>query len=146
MKPRAAWPVLAKKAKEKCDEAFVALKKARDRVDQLEQSRSRMELLYTDYVARSKAAESRPHSMSETLNFRGFMQQLQSLISRVDVDLNEAKHAVEVQRLVLKACEQKRIQMETLVEQDLKAVRDYHRKREQKEMDAAGVTLYNLKH
>jgi flagellar export protein FliJ len=146
MKPRAAWPVLAKKAKEKCDEAFLALKKARDRVDQLEQSRARMELLYTDYVARSKAAESRPHSMSETLNFRGFMQQLQSLISRVDVDLNEAKHAVEVQRLVLKACEQKRIQMETLVEQDLKAVRDYHRKREQKEMDAAGVTLYNLKH
>ena len=146
MKPRAAWPVLAKKAKEKCDEAFVALKKARERVTQLEQSRARMQLLYTDYVARSKAAESRPHSMSETLNFRGFMQQLQSLISRVDVDLNEAKHAVEVQRLVLKACEQKRIQMETLVEQDLKAVRDYHRKREQKEMDAAGVMLYNLKH
>jgi hypothetical protein len=24
-------------------------------------------------------------------------------------------------------------------------VRDYHRKREQKEMDAAGITLYNLK-
>ena len=146
MKPRAAWPVLAKKAKEKCDEAFVALKKARDRVTQLEQSRSRMEQLYADYVVRSKAAESRPHSMSETLNFRGFMQQLQSLISRVDVDLNEAMHAVEVKRLALKACEQKRIQMETLVEQDLKAVRDYHRIREQKEMDAAGVTLYNLKH
>ena len=146
MKPRAAWPVLAKKAKEKCDEAFVALKKARERVTQLEQSRARMQLLYTDYVARSKEAESRPHSMSETLNFRGFMQQLQSLISRVDVDLNEAMHAVEVKRLALKACEQKRIQMETLVEQDLKAVRNYHRKREQKEMDAAGVTLYNLKH
>ena len=146
MKPRAAWPVLAKKAKEKCDEAFVELKKARDRVTQLEQSRARMQLLYTDYVARSKEAESRPHSMSETLNFRGFMQQLQSLISRVDVDLNEAMHAVEVKRLALKACEQKRIQMETLVEQDLKAVRDYHRIREQKEMDAAGVTLYNLKH
>ena len=146
MKPRAAWPVLAKKAKEKCDEAFVELKKARDRVTQLEQSRSRMEQLYADYVVRSKAAESRPHSMSETLNFRGFMQQLQSLISRVDFDLNEAKHAVEVKRLALQACEQKRIQMETLVEQDLKAVRDFHRKREQKEMDAAGVTLYNLKH
>jgi flagellar export protein FliJ len=146
MKPRAAWPVLAKKAKEKCDEAFVELKKARDRVDHLEQSRERMNLLYADYVARSKAAESRPHSMSETLNFRGFMQQLQSLISRVGFDLMEAQHTVELKRLALKAAEQKRIQMETLVEQDMKAVRDYHRKREQKEMDAAGVTLYNLKH
>jgi flagellar export protein FliJ len=74
------------------------------------------------------------------------MQQLQSLVSRVEVDLMEAQHAVEVKRLALKAAEQKRIQMETLVEQDLKAVRDFHRKREQKEMDAAGVTLYNLKH
>jgi len=146
MKPRAAWPVLAKKAKEKCDEAFVALKQARDRVTHLEQSRARMQLLYTDYVVRSKEAESRPHSMSETLNFRGFMQQLQSLIGRVDMDLNEAKHEVEVKRLALKAAEQKRIQMDTLVEQDLKAVRDFHRKREQKEMDAAGITLYNLKH
>jgi flagellar export protein FliJ len=146
MKPRAAWPVLAKKAKEKCDEAFVELKKARDRVTQLEQSRERMQLLLADYVVRSKEAESRPHSMAETLNFRGFMQQLQSLISRVNVDLMEAQHAVEVKRLALKAAEQKRIQMDTLVEQDLKAVRDYHRKREQKEMDAAGITLYNLKH
>ena len=146
MKPRAAWPVLAKKAKEKCDEALSELKKARDRVAHLEQSRERMQLLYADYVARSKEAESRPHSMAETLNFRGFMQQLQALISRVNLDLNEAQHEVEVKRLALKAAEQKRIQMETLVEQDLKAVRDYHRKREQKEMDAAGVTLYNLKH
>ena len=146
MKPRAAWPVLAKKAKEKCDEAFAELKKARDRVTHLQQSRKRMELLYDDYVTRSKAAESRPHSMAETLNFRGFMQQLQSLISRVNVDLQDAQHAVEVKRLALQAAEQKRIQMETLVEQDLKAVRDYHRKREQKELDAAGVMLYNLKH
>ncbi len=146
MKPRPAWPVLAKKAKEKCDEALAELKKARDRVAHLEQSRARMQMLYTDYVRRSKEAESRSHTMSETLNFRAFMQQLQDLIARVNIDLNEAQHAVEVKRLALKAAEQKRIQMETLVEQDLKAVRDFHRKREQKEMDAAGVTLYNLKH
>ena len=146
MKPRAAWPVLAKKAKEKCEEAQSELRKARERVAHLEQSRARMELLYVDYVTRSKEAESRPHSMAETLNFRGFMQQLQALIARVNLDLNEAKHAFEVKRLALKAAEQKRIQMETLVEQDMKAVRDYHRKREQKEMDAAGITLYNLKH
>ena len=146
MKPRAAWPVLAKKAKEKCEEAQAELRKARERVAHLQQSRERMELLYTDYVVRSKEVESRPHSMSETVNFRGFMQQLQSLIGRVDMDLNEAKHEVEVKRLALKAAEQKRIQMDTLVEQDLKTVRDFHRKREQKEMDAAGITLFNLKH
>ncbi|MGI9150876.1 MAG: flagellar export protein FliJ [Limnohabitans sp.] len=146
MKPRAAWPVLAKKAQEKCEEARAALIKTRERVAQLQQSRKRMEILYDDYVVRSKEAEKRPHSMSETLNFRSFMQQLQALIARVDLDLMDAHHAVEVARLKVKTAEQKRIQMETLLEQDLKAVRDYHRKREQKEMDAAGITLYNLKH
>ena len=146
MKPRAAWPVLAKKAQEKCEEAQAALIKTRERVAQLQQSRKRMEILYDDYVVRSKEAEKRPHSMSETLNFRSFMQQLQALIARVDLDLMDAHHAVEVARLKVKTAEQKRIQMETLLEQDLKAVRDYHRKREQKEMDAAGITLYNLKH
>lgn len=146
MKPRAAWPVLAKKAKEKCDEAQSALLKCKERVAHLEQSRKRMELLYDDYVVRSKEAEKRPHSMSETLNFRGFMQQLQSLIARVDMDMVDAHHAVELARNKLKAAEQKRIQMETLLEQDLKAVKEFHRKREQKEMDAAGITLYNLKH
>ncbi|MFM2426806.1 MAG: hypothetical protein RL707_632 [Pseudomonadota bacterium] len=145
MKPRAAWPLLANKAKEKCDEALLGLKKARDRVTHLEQSRQRMALLYDDYVTRSRAAEKRSHTMSETLNFRGFMQQLQALISRVDLDLNEARHAAEVARLVLKGAEQKRIQMQSLVEQDVKNVREFHRKREQKEMDAVGITLYNLK-
>ena len=146
MKPRAAWPVLAKKAKEKCDEAQAVFLKAKERVAQLQQSRQRMMLLYDDYLVRCKEAEKRPHSMSEALNFRSFMQQLQGLVTRVDVDLMEARHAVEVARNALKAAEHKRIQMDTLVEQDLKAVRDFHRQREQKEMDAAGVMLYNLKH
>ena len=146
MKPRAAWPVLAKKAKEKCDQAQSELMKSRERVLNLEQSRQRVTSLYADYIERSKEAEKKAHSMSETLNFRGFMQQLQALLGRIDIDLNEARHATEVARLALNAAEQKRIQMETLVEQDMKAVREFHRKREQKEMDAAGVTLYNLKH
>ena len=146
MKPRAAWPVLAKKAKEKCDEALAELKKARERVIQLRQSRERMDLLYEDYVQRCKRVESHPDSMSQILNLRNFMQHVQALIARVDLDLRQAHDDVEAKRLLLKAAEQKRIQMETLVEQDLKAVREYHRKREQKEMDAAGVMLYNLKH
>jgi flagellar export protein FliJ len=146
MKPRAAWPVLAKKAKEKCDEALAELQKARERVAHLQQSRQRMEQLYDDYVQRSKRVESSPDSIAQILNLRSFMQQVQALITRVDVDLREAHDAVHVKKLALKVAEQKRIQMETLVEQDLKAVRDYHRKREQKEMDAAGVMLYNLKH
>lgn len=145
MKPRAAWPVLAKKAKEKCDEAHAEVSKARQRVAHLQQSRERMAMLYQDYVQRSHEAEKKLHSMAETLNFRGFMQQLQVLIARVDEDLLKAQQNLAQTQLALRAAEQKRIQMETLLEQDLKAVRDHARKREQREMDAAGVMLYNLK-
>ena len=145
MKPRAAWPVLAKKAKEKCDEAHAELTKARQRVIHLQQSRQRMAMLYQDYVRRSLESEKKLHSMAETMNFRGFMQQLQALIARVDQDLLTAQQHLANAQLALRAAEQKRIQMETLLEQDLKAVRDHARKREQREMDAAGVMLYNLK-
>lgn len=145
MKPRAAWPVLAKKAKEKCDEAHAEVSKARQRVVHLQQSRERMAMLYEDYVRRSQEAEKKLHSMAETLNSRGFMQQLQALIARVDEDLLKAQQSLAQTQLALRAAEHKRIQMETLLEQDLKAVRDHARKREQREMDAAGVMLYNLK-
>ena len=145
MKPRAAWPVLAKKAKEKCEEAHANLTKGRQRVMHLQQSKQRMHLLYEDYVRRSQEAERQVHSMAQTLNFRGFMQQLQSLIARVDEDLLQAQQQLAHLQLALRAAEQKRIQMETLLEQDLKAVREHARKREQREMDAAGVMLYNLK-
>jgi flagellar export protein FliJ len=146
MKPRAAWPVLAKKAKEKCDQALVALQKAREQVSHLQQSQKRIQDLREDYIRRSKLVESQPESMAQILNFRNFIQQLQSLSRRVELDLDHAHEEVKAKQLLLKAAEQKRIQMETLMEQDLKAVREYHRKREQKEMDAAGVMLYNLKH
>jgi len=145
MKPRAAWPVLAKKAKEKCDEAAAALVKGRERVTHLQQSRARMEILYNDYVRRSRDAESKPHSMAETLNFRGFMQQLQSLIMRVDQDLVKANEELEALKLALRAAEHKRLQMETLMEEDLKRVREHAKRREQREMDAAGVMLYNMR-
>ena len=72
MKPRAAWPFLAKKAKEKCDQAMVALVKGREKIKTLEQSRGRMETLYADYLARSIEAEKNALSMQETVNFRGF--------------------------------------------------------------------------
>jgi flagellar export protein FliJ len=83
--------------------------------------------------------------MAETLNFRGFMQQLQALIIRVDHDLQKANDELDALKRALRGAEHKRIQMETLMEQDLKRVREHAMRREQREMDAAGVMLYNLR-
>ena len=145
MKPRAAWPILAKKAKEKCDQAMAALVKGREKIKSLEQSRGRMEALYTDYLARSIAAEKKSLSIQESVNFRGFLQQIQTLIKRVDVDLQHAKFELDVLKGNLLAAEKKRIQMETLQEQDERRIREATAKREQREMDSAGVMLFNMK-
>ncbi len=145
MKPRAAWPILAKKAKEKCDQAMAALVKGREKIKSLEQSRGRMEALYADYLARSLEAEKKSLSIQESVNFRGFLQQIQTLIKRVDVDLQHAKFELDVLKGNLLAAEKKRIQMETLQEQDERRVREAGAKREQRAMDAAGVMLFNMK-
>ena len=145
MKPRAAWPILAKKAKEKCDQAMAALVKGREKIKSLEQSRGRMEALYADYLARSIAAEKKSLSIHESVNFRGFLQQIQTLVKRVDVDLQHAKFELDVLKGNLLAAEKKRIQMETLQEQDERRIREATAKREQREMDAAGVMLFNMK-
>jgi flagellar export protein FliJ len=145
MKPRAAWPILAKKAKEKCNEAMVAVVKGRERITHLNQSIERMEMLHADYVARSLEAEKNLMTMSEAMNSRGFLQQIRTLISRVEIDLNHAKQELEIKKNALQVAEKKRIQMETLQELDLKRVHNAQRKREQSEMDAAGVMLFNMK-
>ena len=83
--------------------------------------------------------------MHETVNFRGFLQQIQTLIKRVDVDIEHAKFELDVLKGNLVAAEKKRIQMETLHEQDLRRIQEAATKREQREMDAAGVMMFNLK-
>jgi flagellar export protein FliJ len=145
MKPRTVWPLLAKKAKEKSDAAQAALVKAREKVHQLQASREKMQLLYQDYVQRSIEAEKKAHTIAQTMNFRAFMQQIQTLIQRVEVDLQTAQKQLETCQQALQEAELKRVKMDALVEQDLAAVRKYQLKREQREMDAAGITLYNLK-
>jgi len=67
------------------------------------------------------------------------------LIKRVDIDLQHAKFELDVLKGNLLAAEKKRIQMETLQEQDERRIRDATAKREQREMDAAGVMLFNMR-
>jgi flagellar export protein FliJ len=96
-------------------------------------------------LARSIETEKKSLSMQETMNFRGFLQQIQTLIKRVDIDLQHAKFELDILKANLLAAEKKRIQMETLQEQDERRIRDAAAKRERREMDAMGVMLFNMK-
>jgi flagellar biosynthesis chaperone FliJ len=71
--------------------------------------------------------------------------QLLQLSERLDKDCIHAQAQLEIAREALRQAEQERLKMQALVEQDLVAVNTYHRKQEQKQMDALGLTLFNMK-
>ena len=145
MKPRSCWSVLAKKAKDEEETAQTAAARARNKVLELQQSRQRMDVLLQDYKERALVSQAQLQSMSQTTNSRQFLLQLQSLVNRVDEDLRVALRELEQAKTVLLQATHQRMKMETMQEKDLQAVQTRERKRDQKEMDSLGLTLYNLK-
>ena len=145
MKPRSCWSVLAKKAKDEEETAQTAAARARNKVLELQQSRQRMDVLLQDYKQRALVSQAQLQSMSQTTNSRQFLLQLQSLVNRVDEDLRVALRELEQAKTVLLQATHQRMKMETMQEKDLQAVQTWERKRDQKEIDSLGLTLYNLK-
>jgi len=137
--------VLAKKAKDEEEVAQTAAAKARNKVLELQQSRQRMDQLLQDYKQRAIESQSQLQTMSQTTNSRQFLLQLQSLVDRVQVDLQQALRELEQAKAVLLQATHQRMKMEAMQEKDLQAVQVWERKRDQKEMDSLGLTLYNLK-
>lgn len=145
MKPRSCWSVLTKKAKDEEETAQTAAGRARNKVLELQQSRHRMNELLEDYKRRAIASQSQLQTMSQATNSRQFLLQLQSLVNRVDDDLKIALRELEQAKSVLLQATHQRMKMEAMQEKDLQAVQTWERKRDQKEMDSLGLTLYNLK-
>ena len=145
MKPRSCWSVLTKKAKDEEETAQTAAGRARNKVLELQQSRHRMNELLEDYKRRAIASQSQLQTMSQATNSRHFLLQLQSLVNRVDDDLKAALRELEQAKSVLLQATHQRMKMEAMQEKDLQAVQTWERKRDQKEMDSLGLTLYNLK-
>jgi flagellar export protein FliJ len=137
--------VLAKKAKDDEELAQQAQTQARQRVEQLQASRQRMDDLLNDYKRRALENQTKLQSMADATNNRQFMLQLQELVNRVDKDLMAALAAFERAKQALLQATHQRMKMETMQDKDLQAVQQWQRKREQKEMDTLGLTLYNLK-
>lgn len=145
MKPRNCWSVLANKAKDDEEAAQLAQTEARKRVEHLHASRQRMDDLLADYKRKALENQTKLQTMADTTNSRQFMLNLQELVNRVEKDLQVALAALERAKVTLMQATQQRMKMEAMQEKDLAAVQTWERKRDQKEMDSLGLTLYNLK-
>ena len=145
MQVRSCWSVLTKKAKDEEETAQIALAQAAKKVQDLEASLARMNTLLEEYKEKAITAQASLHSMAQTANSRQFILQLQDLVSRVEQDKIQALAVYERSKLGLTQATHQRMKMETMQEKDAQTVKTWERKRDQKEMDALVLTLFNLK-
>jgi flagellar export protein FliJ len=145
MKPRDCWPVLVKKAQEGVDQALEGVANAQKKLAQLNASRNKILEMMQEYKSKSEQIQSRLHCMSETTNYRHFILQLQQLLKQADFQVANAQAELNNAKKNLNQAQLKHMKMKALLEQDLKAVQSWQKKADQKQMDALGVTLYNLK-
>jgi flagellar export protein FliJ len=145
MKARECWPVLAKKAQEEVDAAMAVVVQIRQNIEHLQARRQQLLDMYADYKRKIEDKQQQWHSMADTVNHRQFMTHLLQLVERIDQDLHRAHQELTQAREAQKKAEQQRIKMTSLMEQDQHRVKAYQLKKDQKHMDALGITLFNLK-
>jgi flagellar export protein FliJ len=145
MQVRSCWAVLTKKAKDAEELLQRSYADAQKKLRALQESRHRMDTLLDDYKKRALESQALLHSMVDTTNQRQFILHLQDLVNRVDKDIIKASVELEGVKLAMLQATHQRMKMETMQEKDEQAVKTWERKRDQKEMDALGLTLYNLK-
>ena len=145
MQVRSCWAVLTKKAKDTEELLQRSYADAQKKLRALQESRHRMNTLLDDYKKRALESQALLHSMVDTTNQRQFILHLQDLVNRVDKDIIQASIELEGAKLAMMQATHQRMKMETMQEKDEQAVKTWERKRDQKEMDTLGLTLFNLK-
>ena len=145
MQVRSCWAVLTKKAKDTEELLQRSYADAQKKLRALQESRHRMDTLLDDYKKRALESQALLHSMVDTTNQRQFILHLQDLVNRVEKDIVKASVELEGIKLAMVQATHQRMKMETMQEKDEQAVKTWERKRDQKEMDTLGLTLFNLK-
>ena len=145
MQVRSCWTVLTKKAKDTEELIQRSYADAQKKLRALQESRHRMDTLLDDYKKRALESQALLHSMVDTTNQRQFILHLQDLVNRVEKDIVKASVELEGIKLAMLQATHQRMKMETMQEKDEQAVKTWERKRDQKEMDTLGLTLFNLK-
>ena len=142
---RNCWTVLAQRAQDEVGTRQTELGQIRVRLDSLNASKERLEMLYEDYRQQENQANHSLQGMREVMNQRQFMTQLLTLMQRVANDVAQAEKNLADARVRLMAAERERLKMQTLADQNAQAVLDLAEKREQRQMDALGVMQFNLR-
>lgn len=141
---RNCWPVLVRKAQETVNEVQAEIAQAMARVEQLQASHQRLCTLYDEYRLQESQSAAPTLGMQASMNHRQFMAQLLNLQHRVVLDLSKAQAALAQTRKKRVQAEIELHKMQSLAEQDAKAVAKDLQRYEQRQMDELGVRQFNV--
>jgi flagellar export protein FliJ len=136
--------VLVRKAQEAVNDAQNEIVQAQARVEQLQASHQRLCQLYDEYRLQETQNNAPVMGMQASMNHRQFMAQLLTLQQRVVVDLSKAQAALAQTRKKRVQAEVELHKMQSLAEQDAKAVARDLQRLEQRQMDELGVRQFIL--
>ncbi len=118
---------------------------ARQRVAKLEQSLAHLDQLRDDYIARYNEAQKEAHSISDTINYRKFLEHLRGLRGRVEGQLQDANLRLADAKAELVKALREQAKMDAMVERDERNQALAVAKQEQRAMDEAGLRLFNAR-
>jgi flagellar export protein FliJ len=142
--PRQCWSVLVQKATRDKTAAQLAMTQAQAQLERLQANAQRIESMMADYRTQHESVQGQSHAIADSLNYRRFIDQLETLRERVQRDVTAAATQRERLRQVLLGLEMELKKLAKLQEQDAHKEQQLQNKREQNRMDEWGVMRYQF--
>lgn len=142
--PRQCWSVLVQKATRDKTAAQLAMTQAQAQLERLQANAQRIETMMADYRTQHESVQGQSHAIADSLNYRRFIDQLETLRERVQRDVTAAATQRERLRQVLLGLEMELKKLAKLQEQDAQKEQQLQNKREQNRMDEWGVMRYQF--
>ncbi len=139
------WNLLAERAQHATREAHARVAEARARVEKLEGSEAHIDKLRADYVERYNVTQKEAHKISDNIAYRQFLEHLRGLRLRVEAQTSAARVALNEAKAALLVAQREQIKMEAMVEREERNAKRLAAQKEQRELDAAGIRLFNLR-
>jgi len=139
------WNLLAERAQHATREAHARVGEARARVEKLEGSEAHIDKLRADYVERYNVTQKEAHKISDNIAYRQFLEHLRGLRLRVEAQTSAARVALNEAKAALLVAQRAQIKMEAMVEREERNAKRLAAQKEQRELDAAGIRLFNLR-
>lgn len=142
--PRQCWSVLVQKTTRDKTAAQLAMTQAQAQLERLQANAQRIETMMADYRTQHESVQGQSHAIADSLNYRRFIDQLETLRERVQRDVTAAATQRERLRQVLLGLEMELKKLAKLQEQDAQKEQQLQNKREQNRMDEWGVMRYQF--